>query len=60
MSLLKDEYPVGVLTTQDRNTWAQAWKRLTSGNLRLLPLIVIGWVINSLNKIFKYCFFQIH
>ncbi|XP_065647513.1 carnitine O-acetyltransferase isoform X2 [Hydra vulgaris] len=33
MSNKKDECSVGVLTTQDRNTWAQTWKRLISDTI---------------------------
>ncbi|XP_002163219.3 carnitine O-acetyltransferase isoform X1 [Hydra vulgaris] len=33
MSLEKDECSVGVLTTQDRNTWAQIWKLLATDSI---------------------------
>ena len=32
MSSEENEYPVGVLTAQDRNVWAQGYKRLARGD----------------------------
>ena len=31
MSRTEDDFPVGVLTSLDRNAWAQGYKRLTRG-----------------------------
>ena len=41
-SRFEDDLSVGILTCEDRNVWAQGYKRLTRGNTLLITIIIIG------------------
>ena len=55
MSREESEYPVGVLTAQDRNVWAQGYKRLARGDFSIRFLRTFCMELMSMFGLISKC-----